>query len=527
MSSFRVAMVFGGLWASTACVWAQWPGDPAVNLSIGDRTGEQIQPKIRGTADGGCYISWFDNAAGGYDVYIQRLNALGVEQFAHNGILLADRAFSSTQDYGMSVDPAGNAVIGFRNTTTQAGVHKVAPNGALLWGPTGVSLNSVAVNAPRVAAMTDGSVVVGWTEGPGSRLQRLDASGDPLWVDGILITPTDAGSYSLGDLVAAPNGEVIAPFQHPTGPNPITSPKHLHAQKLDANGTAMWGAAPIVVFDANSMQVAYFPRAVSDGAGGAVIGWYEVGGTRRARMQHVTSAGAEMFAHNGVEGSTLTSQIQTSPDIAYDAATGDTYLFWTESNSGQSQWGVYGQRFDSAGAPQWGAHGLVLAPLSPDQNSFVRTGLDCAGNAMVYYFDRSGSSNVRGFKVSPAGAVLWAGSPIQVCSLLSGKGRLDLSVTRSGMAMLAWNDSRVDSNNIIAQNVNPAGTLGLPAFILGDMNCDGLVSVSDIGAFVLAITDATGYATAFPSCDINHADVNCDGFVTVGDIGEFVALLTS
>lgn len=66
------------------------------------------------------------------------------------------------------------------------------------------------------------------------------------------------------------------------------------------------------------------------------------------------------------------------------------------------------------------------------------------------------------------------------------------------------------------------GTPGL----VGDLNCDGLVSVADIGPFVLALTDPAGYAAQFPACDINNADINNDDLVSVGDIGGFVALLT-
>ncbi|MGE3181115.1 MAG: hypothetical protein AB7N71_05745 [Phycisphaerae bacterium] len=62
--------------------------------------------------------------------------------------------------------------------------------------------------------------------------------------------------------------------------------------------------------------------------------------------------------------------------------------------------------------------------------------------------------------------------------------------------------------------------------LLGDMNCDGVVSVSDIGGFVLALTDPAGYAAQFPNCDINNADVNQDLSISVSDIGPFVALLT-
>lgn len=65
-----------------------------------------------------------------------------------------------------------------------------------------------------------------------------------------------------------------------------------------------------------------------------------------------------------------------------------------------------------------------------------------------------------------------------------------------------------------------------PARPRGDMNCDGVLSVGDIGGFVLALTDPTGYAASFPGCDVTLGDINGDGAVSVGDIGAFVALLT-
>ncbi|MDX2200866.1 MAG: hypothetical protein SF069_18060 [Phycisphaerae bacterium] len=65
-----------------------------------------------------------------------------------------------------------------------------------------------------------------------------------------------------------------------------------------------------------------------------------------------------------------------------------------------------------------------------------------------------------------------------------------------------------------------------PAALLGDMNCDGFVTVGDISGFVLALIDPAGYPVVFPTCDINNADVNEDGVVSVGDIGAFVGLLS-
>ncbi len=61
--------------------------------------------------------------------------------------------------------------------------------------------------------------------------------------------------------------------------------------------------------------------------------------------------------------------------------------------------------------------------------------------------------------------------------------------------------------------------------LLGDMNCDGQLSVGDINPFVLALTDPPGYAKQFPDCPITNGDINDDGSVSVGDINGFVALI--
>lgn len=81
-------------------------------------------------------------------------------------------------------------------------------------------------------------------------------------------------------------------------------------------------------------------------------------------------------------------------------------------------------------------------------------------------------------------------------------------------------DPTLDANgNGVLDSCEPGG-------LTGDMNCDGVISVSDIGGFVLALTNPAGYAAQFPNCSLLHADTNGDGMVSVGDIGPFVRLLT-
>jgi cytochrome c peroxidase len=60
----------------------------------------------------------------------------------------------------------------------------------------------------------------------------------------------------------------------------------------------------------------------------------------------------------------------------------------------------------------------------------------------------------------------------------------------------------------------------------GDLNCDGVVTVSDISPFVLLLTDPAAYNAMFPDCSAAAADLNLDGLISVSDIGAFVGLLT-
>ena len=77
---------------------------------------------------------------------------------------------------------------------------------------------------------------------------------------------------------------------------------------------------------------------------------------------------------------------------------------------------------------------------------------------------------------------------------------------------------------------NLAGPLDLANFswsVLGDMDCDGAVSTSDIAPFVTALLDPGGYAAQHPLCSVFNADINQDMKADAGDISAFVDALLS
>lgn len=64
-------------------------------------------------------------------------------------------------------------------------------------------------------------------------------------------------------------------------------------------------------------------------------------------------------------------------------------------------------------------------------------------------------------------------------------------------------------------------------FLLGDMDCDGVVNDNDLNPFVTAVVSKTDYEAEFPDCRWLNGDINGDGSVNVRDIDGFNQLLGS
>jgi len=176
--------------------WAQWSSDPSKNLALANKSdgADQVQPKVKPLPDHGWYVSWFDADPKtpppvGYSVYLQRLNAGGLQMFKHDGIEVAHLSNSSTEDYGLDIDTDGNALLAFLDTregsNQQVTAAKMSPAGKALWGARGVQLTKGTVHSngsPKIAGTSDGGVVVAWISDSNTMLQKLDANGKPQWL---------------------------------------------------------------------------------------------------------------------------------------------------------------------------------------------------------------------------------------------------------------------------------------------------------------------------------------------------------
>jgi hypothetical protein len=469
---------------------AQWSNDALLNQVAADRAGEQTQPKLVATPDGGFYLSWFDSdpagtPAFGYDVYLQRFDSGGVEQWAHNGVLVADRGFSSTVDYDLSIDTAGNALLTFRDdrqTGVQVAAAKVDPGGVLVWGAAGVQLTSTTdfVANPKIAGTSDGNAVVAWIQDSSVHVLELAATGATVWTPELVLTPA-AGGYSTSDLDASDAGATILEFVHETGG--FGAPRHVLAQKLDTNGGLTWGAGHVTVFDGGSLQFGNFPGFVPDGAGGAVFAWYSSSPALESRAQRLDATGAELFPHDGVAVSTNGAQLRVSPAVSFDATTQSTYVFYVEKNGAQSQCGLSGQRFDATGIRQWGATGLALVALGATPISNVRS-LVLGDRVSTYWIAEPALNQDVGHAavLDASGSLL---APIvDLATSSSIKFRLVAESSSFGFAGLAWRDERGGDPDVYVQNMLPGGELGGTATSAFRNGAGGNV------AFYTSVTDA-------------------------------------
>jgi hypothetical protein len=512
-----------GLLAGRA--WGQYSSDPGVNLSVGDGGGDQVQPKVRPTADGGVYISWLDGGAG-YDVRLQRLDVQGNEQWGHNGILIFNRQVSSTEDYDLVVDASGNAVIvygdeGGTGGVLQVGINKVTPAGAKLFGASGVTVTSIAtgVHSPHVAALSDGTYAVGWTGSNNWGQQRVSGAGALLLANPVITTELNGSGQalyiSLADLQPSLNGTVIAEWIHGTTTSFITSTKHLYSQAYDGAAAPQWnGGSPVIVFNASSLQNSYFPPMAQDGSGGVVFSWYENGGSRNSYIQHASSAGALRFAAPVPTTGATPGFIRLGASAAYDAAADAYYIVSPQSNSNQSVFSVMVQKIDGTGTRQWGDAGLPLFTSGAGlQNSFATLTLRPGGGCFAFGFDQRSATThvVYGYGLDAAGSQVFANFP---CTLESTKGRLAAATSPAGFAVVVWHDNRGNGSDAMAQNVRPDGTLGNVACYA---NCDSstiapVLNVLDFNCFLNRFAAGDSYA----NCDnsnippvLNVLDFNC------------------
>jgi hypothetical protein len=292
--------------AAASPALAQWSSDPAANTPVVTTPAAQTVTKSAVAADGSSWMGWFDFNAPSIQVRVQRLDATGQRTFSPEGLLVSDEAQNtSVVDWDMRVDSQGNCMLAFVDIRdggdNDVHAYLIAPDGTMLWGETGVTVsdNAEFEADPRIVQLSGGDYAVVWPRfdvNPGLVMQRISPAGVKAFGgDGVLIISSGTEEPAFVEVEpTSDNGFMIAYVRNIAS---FLSPRHIRAQKFNADGQPQWGASPVIVSQATAVPIAHRPRLLNDGADGAVIAWHDTrDGDFDCYLQRITPAGATVFA---------------------------------------------------------------------------------------------------------------------------------------------------------------------------------------------------------------------------------------
>ena len=345
----------------------QWTVD---GVALCTAANDQIAPTIMADGTGGAIITWNDRRSGNNDIFAQRVNAAGTTLWTANGVALCIAANDQSSPKLVS-DGAGGAIVAWDDDRTggfspDVYVQRVNAAGVAQWAPNGVVLVLQGNDQWGSAIDSDGAggAVVTWHDyrfGTNYDIfaQRVSASGTPLWtVDGVAICieeidqsfPTIASDGSGGAFV--------------TWADPRDGDLDIYGQRVNAAGATQWTVDGIGLCTAAGGQSG--PALVEDGAGGVIITWNDSrNGAADIYVQRVNAAGAALWAPDGVE-LCAASNHQTTSTLVDDGA-GGAIVAWQDFRSGVAD--IYAQRVSASGAPQWADDGVAVCAASGIQSA--------------------------------------------------------------------------------------------------------------------------------------------------------------
>lgn len=313
-------------------------------ISICSAPNTQANPRIDLDGLGGAIFTWQDKRNNAdYDIYAQRVNALGVVQWAANGVAICN-AINTQSNPRIEPDGSNGAIIAWVDKRNGADYNVYAQRinslGAVQWTANGVSVCGAINNQSALDMKYIGStgVVLSWKDDRASTIQiytqLLSLSGMPqLATDGIKI------SNSLKSInpntISDGNGGAIMAWQDST-----TLGWDITSQKINATGVVQWVNGGISVSNAGNDQIN--ASQVSDGNGGAIYAWDD----RRNGIDYDMYAHHLYFDGTSIVGINELSKT-TIESICFPNPISDNTVIHIDSNFSNNDWQV--SIFDSYG----------------------------------------------------------------------------------------------------------------------------------------------------------------------------------
>jgi hypothetical protein len=457
---------------------AQWSTSPDTNNAICTERYTEYNPAIASDGAGGAIITWEDSRTFfDWDIYTQRINALGAVQWTTNGVAISTAAFPQEHPTIVS-DGAGGAIITWQDRraagVTDVYAQRINASGAVQWSTQGVPISTAVSfqSFPVIASDGAGGAIIAWQDYRRGDTyydmyaQRINAAGVVQWTaDGVAIS-TAGYDQRLPAIVSDGAGGAIITWED-TRVDPGYG--EIYAQRINAAGVVQWTINGVVICNAGYDQLK--PTIASDGAGGAIITWENSRSNFELDIyaQRINDSGVVQWTASGVAISTVAND-QRRPTIVSDGA-GGAIITWEDSRSGTGYFDIYAQRINAAGVVQWTANGAAISTPANDQLK-PTIASDGTGGAIITWYDRRDGTyeHIYAQRISASGVVQWTANGVAISTALQSQYYPVIVSAGAGGAIITWEDSRNgNDHDLYAQQVNANGQLGVVTEVRNDV----------------------------------------------------------
>lgn len=452
---------------ANAAGYAQWSNDPSINNVVCNFSGSQTNVQMISDGAGGAILTWEDTRNSIRDIYAQGIDANGLLKWNVDGIAICT-ATSDQYSPRLVSDNAGGAIITWYDN--RAGnydiyAQRINSVGVVQWTTDGVVICNSTGNQNAQQLMADGSggAIIVWSDGrvggPSADImaQRINASGTVQWTTNGVSVCNANSLQNTPQLVSDGAGGAIISWEDWRS----FSQPDIYAQRISSNGFTNWSFNGVVICSEPNLANQYSTKIVSDGAGGAIISWLDqrnFGSSQDIYAQKVNASGIVQWVSNGVAVCNAPA-LQTAQQMITDGS-GGTIITWEDRRTGND---IYAQQINTSGVAQWTANGLAVCSAGAVQNE-AQIVPRASGGAIIIWTDLRNNfqEDIYAQAVTLGGVVLWPTDGIPVAN--ESHSQLTSSLISDGAdgAIIAWQDLRTTADyDIYSSKLFANGTLPL------------------------------------------------------------------
>jgi hypothetical protein len=456
-----LALVF--MIAAAPSLWALWIQD---GLPVCTGTNPQyLDLRIISDAAGGAIVAWRDYR--GLDlIYAQRVHSSGAVQWTANGVAVCTTS-SSQFEPQITPDGSGGAIIvweDYRNGNADIYAQRINAWGARQWAADGVAICTATTDQhfPQVVSDGAGGAIITWASNddvePDSvtlvYAQRVDAYGTAQWTAGGMIVSSSIWQCDNPQIISdGMNGAIIIwlDYRYSGQPNP-----RIYAQRIDGSGVRSWDDLGVAVSSKTSLDSpVYPPRIISDGDGGAIVAWQScyLELCWYISVQRISAAGAVQWTADGI----LLANGE-DPRLATDGAGGAIITWW---DNYIDYFCIRAQRVTATGEVQWTGGGIPISEYGALRPAITSDG---DGGAIVCW-ERDVDDiidDIFAQRIDALGRSQWVAGGVPVCTATGFQFWPELTSDGRGGAIVAWLDHR-GSQSIYAQAIDGNGRAAMNA----------------------------------------------------------------